>query len=221
MADSSGNVIRTIFREGGKGLAVFFLLVFLMMWLSGAFISKVQPGPPEKRPTPPKLTARKVERRLFPVLMEQVGNLRAMVEAQVSSRIMSQIKEILVKEGDAVQGTEEKDGKGTLMARLDDRGIQAGVQEAKSRVTAMKRAMEAADAKLGAAKSQTEAALADQEKALADYKRYQDLHEHQAATGQQLEHARARKEVSLAKPHGSQAGGTRPQNMRWRGFRPR
>ena len=111
MDKTSGNVIRTIFREGGKGLAVFFLLVFLMMWLSGAFISKVQPGPPEKRPEPPKLTTRKVERRAFPILMEQVGNLRAMVEAQVSSRIMSQVTEILVHEGDNVEGGDGKDEK--------------------------------------------------------------------------------------------------------------
>jgi len=48
MANSFRDVVRTVFREGGKGLAVFFLLVFLMMWLSGAFISKVEPGPPPK-----------------------------------------------------------------------------------------------------------------------------------------------------------------------------
>ncbi len=198
MDSPSGNVTRTIFREGGKGLAVFFLLVFLMMWLSGAFISKVEPGPPEERPKPSGLTTRKVERRAFPILMEQVGNLRAMVEAQVSSRIMSQITEILVHEGDNVEGADGQGKRATLMARLDDRDIKARLREAQSQVKAMERAMEAAGAKLGAAISQTQAALANQQKTSADYERYQDLHKHQAATGQQLGHALAQKEVAQA-----------------------
>jgi HlyD family secretion protein len=198
MANSSRNVIRTIFREGGKSLALFFLLVFLMMWLSGTFSGKVQPGPPLKRSEPSQMTTRKVERRAFPIIIEQVGNLSAMVEAQVSTRIMSQVREILVQASDNVEGPEEKGGKGTLMARLDDRDIRAKVREARSQVRAMERAMEAARAKFGAAASQAEAALADQGKALADYKRYQDLHKHQAATGQQLGHARAQKEVAQA-----------------------
>ena len=168
------------------------------MWLSGAFISKVAPGPPEERPKPSGLTTRKVERRTFPILMEQVGNLRAKVEAQVSSRIMSQITQILVHEGDNVEGANNKGEKATLMARLDDRDIQARLRESQSQVKAMKQAMEAARSRLGAARSQEEAALADQQKTLADYKRYQDLHKHQAATGQQLGHALAQKEVAQA-----------------------
>lgn len=198
MGKSFREVSRTILREGGKGLAVFFLLVFLMMWLSGAFVSKVEPGPPVKRSKPSKVTTRKVERRVFPIIIEQVGNLRAMVQSQVSSRIMSQVREIFVQEGDNVEGEDEKGRKATLMARLDDRDIQARVREVRFQVSAMKRAMEAAKAKLGAARSQAEAALANQKKALADYERYQDLHTHQAATGQQLGHARAQKDVADA-----------------------
>ena len=186
-------------REGGKGLGVLFLLVFLMLWLSGGFISKVVPGPPLERPAPARVTTQRVERRVFPVLIEQVGNLRAMVEAHVSSRIMSEVKEIFVHEGDSVEGANEGGGKATLMARLDDRDIRAKVREAASQVMAMKKAMEAAKAKLGAARSQVEAALANAQKAQADYKRYQDLHEHQAATGQQLGHARAQKEMTQAR----------------------
>ena len=186
---------RNIIREGGKGLGVLFVLVFLMFWLGGGFMSKVAPGPPVKRPEHPPVDTRKVERRVFPILIEQVGNLRAMVEAHVSSRIMSQVREIFVREGDSVEGGET----GTLMARLDDRDIRAGVREAASQVTAMEKAMEAAGAKLSAARSQVAAAHADAQKASADYKRYQDLHQHQAATGQQLGHARAQKEMTQAR----------------------
>ena len=111
-----------------------------MLWLSGGFIDKVSPGPPAERPAHPQVATQKVERRVYPVLMEQVGNLRAMVEAHVSSRIMSQVREILVREGDSVAGGET----GTLMARLDDRDIRAKVREAGSQVTAMEKAMDAA-----------------------------------------------------------------------------
>ena len=93
--------------------------------------------------------------------MEQVGNLRAMVQAHVSSRIMSQVKEILAREGDAVEGAAQDGREGTLLARLDDRDIRARVREAQSEVMAMKKGMEAAKAKLGAAASQVEAAKAD------------------------------------------------------------
>ena len=179
-------------------MGVLLILVVLMLWLSGGFISKVEPGPPAERPERPPVSTIKVERRVYPVLIEQVGNLRAMVEAHVSSRIMSQVKEILAREGDSVKGAEGEE-KGTLLARLDDRDIQARVRQAQSEVTAMEKAMEAAKAKLGAAASQVEAALADARKASADYKRYQDLYRHQAATGQQLGHARAQKEMTQAR----------------------
>jgi multidrug efflux pump subunit AcrA (membrane-fusion protein) len=199
MDKSSKPAHRKIIREGGKGLGVLFILVVLMLWLSGGFISKVAPGPPLKRPKHPPVTTGKVERRVFPVLIEQVGNLRAMVEAHVSSRIMSEVREIFVHEGDPVKGADEKGREATLLARLDDRDIRARVREARSQVTAMEEALEAAKAKLGAARSQVEAASADAQEALADFKRYQDLHEHQAATGQQLGHARALKEMTQAK----------------------
>ncbi len=184
-----------VIREGGKALGVVFILVVLMLWLSGGFISKVVPGPPAERPERPSVSTIKVERRVYPVLIEQVGNLRAMVDAHVSSRIMSQVREILVREGDSVEGGE----KGTLMARLDDRDIRAKVRQAQSEVMVMEKALDAARAKLGAAASQVAAARASAQKASADYKRYQDLHAHQAATGQQLGHARAQKEMTQAR----------------------
>jgi multidrug efflux pump subunit AcrA (membrane-fusion protein) len=188
-----------VIREGSKALGVVFILVVLMLWLSGGFISKVEPGPPAERPERPSVSTIKVERRVYPVLIEQVGNLRAMVEAHVSSRIMSQVREILAREGDAVEGAGERGEEGTLMARLDDRDIQARVREAQSEVTAMEKALGAAKAKLGAARSQVAAAHADAQKASTDYKRYQDLYQHQAATGQQLGHARAQKEMTQAR----------------------
>ncbi len=188
---------RAVFREATKGLGVLFLLIVMMMWLAGAFVRKVESGPPEAKPHPGELNTVKVERRVYPLVIDQVGNLRAQNEARVSSRIMAQVKEILVHEGDKVVGSNEN-GKPTILARLDDRDIQAKLRQAQAQSTAMDRAVEVALAKAGAARAQVESTRANREKALADYRRYQDLKSSRAATGQQLDHARAQKDVAEA-----------------------
>jgi multidrug resistance efflux pump len=181
-----------------KGLAVLGLLVLTMLWLSGAFVDKVEPGPPHPRPKPPSLTTGTVERRAFPLLMEQVGTLRTQNEAHVSSRIMAQVREILVREGDTVMGPEGAAGGATILARLDDRDIQARLHQAQSQQRATERGMEAAKARMEATRAQVEAAKARLDQASSDYRRYEELHKSQAATGQQLEHARAQKDVAEA-----------------------
>lgn len=196
-AERMNRAVKILFGWG-KGLALILLLVVMMMWLSGAFVDKVEPGPPADLPRPSGLKTAKVEHRVFPLFLEQVGNLRAMTEARVSSRIMAQVKEVLVHERDHVLGGDDAVDRPTLMARLDDRDIRARLRQARSRVTAMKRAMEAAGEKMGAARAQVEAALANEKRALADFKRYEDLHRRRAATGQQLQNARAQKEVAQA-----------------------
>ncbi len=188
---------RTILRETAKGLGVLILLAVMMMWLAGAFIRKVESGPPEAKPHTGRLNTVKVERRTYPLVIDQVGNLRSQKEAKVSSRIMAQVKEILVREGDKVVGSDEND-KTTILARLDDRDIQAKLRQAQSQSMAMDRSVEVARAKVAAARAQLESTLAGKEKALSDYRRYQDLKLHQAATGQQLDHARAQKDIAEA-----------------------
>jgi len=187
-----------IIREAGKVLGLAALLVFLMMWLAGAFAEKIEPGPPQPRPKAPKVTTQKVQRRVFPLIIEQVGNVRSGTEAEVSSRIMAQVKEILVQERESVIGNDRKEDKPTTMARLDDRDIQNRLRQAQAQVKAMDRALQAAKAKLGAARAQLEAAKASTVKVLSDYRRYQELYRGQAATGQQLESARAQKDIAEA-----------------------
>ncbi|MFZ2447370.1 MAG: efflux RND transporter periplasmic adaptor subunit [Syntrophobacteraceae bacterium] len=189
---------RAILHEAAKGLGVLVLLIAMMMWLAGAFVRKVEPGPPEAKPHAGKLNTVKVERRVYPLVIDQVGSLRSRNEAQVSSRIMAQVKEILVREGDKVVGSDEND-KPTILARLDDRDIQAKLRQAQSQCIAMDRAVEVARAKMAAARAQVESTRASKEKELSDYRRYQDLKRNQAATGQQLDHARARKDIAEAR----------------------
>ncbi len=165
---------RPIVREAGKGLGVLGLLIVMMMWLAGAFVQKVDSGPPAPKPKQGKFNTVKAERRVYPLIIDQVGTLRAQNEAQVSSRILAQVKEILVREGDSVAGS-DGNGAPTVMARLDDRDIQAKLRQAQSQSMAMDRAVAVARAKVAAARAQVESTRATKGKELSDYRRYQDL----------------------------------------------
>lgn len=187
---------RRLLRTAGKGLGFLAVLMLLMGWLSGAFVSKVEPGAPLPRPNPPALTTQRVERKIYPLFIDQVGNLQAHTEAQVASRIMAQVTEILVRPGDQVTGGEQPGHEPTVLARLDDRDIRARLRQAEAQITAAERAREATQARLGAARAQAAAAAANNSKVLADYRRYQDLYNHRAATGQQLDHTRAQSQVA-------------------------
>jgi multidrug resistance efflux pump len=139
-----------------------------------------------------------VELREYPLILDQVGTVRTQAQAQVSSRILAQVKEILVREGDSVKGPDETGGHPTVLARLDDRDIRAKLRRSHSQLKATKRALEAARARLEAARARVEAARAQRTQALSDYQRYEQLYRTGAATGQKLEHARAQKETAEA-----------------------
>lgn len=185
-------------KEIAQGLGVLAVLVLLMLWLAGAFVKKIEPGPAASRAEPPRLNTQKVQRSVYPLLIDQIGTVRAQTEAMVSSRIMAQVKEILVKEGDTVFGIEGKGSEATVLALLQDSDIKARLHQVEAQVEAVGRGIEAAKAKLGAARAQVEAAQANRDKALADYRRYEDLRRNEAATGQQVEHARAQKDSAEA-----------------------
>jgi multidrug resistance efflux pump len=181
-----------------KGLGVLAILIVLMMWLAGTFVKKVEPGSPAAKPLPAKLNTQKVERKVYPLIIDQVGTVRAQTEAMVSSRIMAQVKEILVKEGDQVSGGNATGPQSTVMALLQDADIKAQLHQAEALIESLDRAVETAKAKLGAARAQVEAARANRDRALADYRRYDELRRGEAATGQQVELARAQKDVAEA-----------------------
>jgi HlyD family secretion protein len=189
---------RAIRKEVTKGLGVLALLILLMMWLAGAFVKQIEPGPPVPKTSPVKLNTQKVQRQVYALVIDQVGTVRARTEAMVSSRIMAQVREILVKEGETVTGGNEKGSEPTVMALLQDADVKARLHQAEAQIEVLGRAIEAAKAKLGAAIAQVEAAQANRDKALADYRRYEELRQSEAATGQQVEHARAQKNTTEA-----------------------
>ncbi len=209
-----------ILWQAAKGLALVAVLVVLMLWLAGTFVRKVEPGPPAAEgPPPPVAATAKVERRVFPLAVEQVGTIQTQVDAQVSSRIMAQVIEVNVAEGDRVVGPLEKGKEATVLARLDDRDIQARIRQAQSEFAAIEKGIEAAKEKVQAAKADVEAARsrvvgarteletaragldaakASKEAADKDFARYEMLVKEGAATRQQLDQMRAQRDVADA-----------------------
>lgn len=194
---------KNVRREALRGLGALALLFLLMFWLAGGFHRKVGPGPAAQKPAARGLNVQKTERRTFPLVMEQAGTVRSRTEAQVSARIMAQVKEISVREGDAVVGSNGGGGAPSVLARLDDRDIQAKLRQARAQSSAMDRALETAKAKLGAARAHAGAAKANRDRTASDFRRYEDLKKYAAATGQQLDQARAQKNIADAEASGA------------------
>ena len=158
----------------------------------------------------------KVERRTYPLLIDQYGTVRSRTEARVSARIMAQVREIRVVEGQTVCGAGSKECAPTVLAVLDDRDIQARIRQAESQISALESAGRSAAAKLEAAQAQIAASQATLRKVLADYQRYEELERQQVATPQQLDHARAQRDVAQAQTAASvqDAGAARAETQR-------
>jgi HlyD family secretion protein len=173
-----------------KVVALVAVLLVMMMWLAGMFRQKIQAGPAQEPPVVATGPTAQVETRRYPTIVEQAGTVRTRTEAQISSRVMAQVKEVLVREGDTIHGP-RPDGKATILARLDDRDIQARLQQAQAQVTSLQRA-------LSAALAQQQSAQATFQQAATDLARYEKLVAAKAATGQQLDHAHTQRETAQA-----------------------
>ncbi len=170
-------------KELLKGGVSLLLLLLMMLWLAGTFVRKVEPGE-EAIPSArfPGAATATVEEVAYPLEAEQLGTIKTKADTWVSSRIMAQVRELLVSEGTLVQGPETKSP--TMLARLDDRDVRARVRQAESNLLSARKAVETA-------RAQREAARAHLTRVTADYRRYHELYTHQAATGQQLDQMRA------------------------------
>lgn len=187
-----------------KAVGVGCLLAGMMMWLSGAFVEKVQPGPPQEKGPPPELRTVKVEARSFPLLLDQVGTVRTKNEATVASRILAQVKEVLVREGEVVSGPDKEGKNATVLARLDDRDVRARLEQAQSQKLAVGRSMDSVRFRLQAAKAQADAAKAAMDQANLEYNRTQKLLNERAATRQQFDNAKAQMEIAQARYRAAQ-----------------
>jgi len=196
--DTAKDKKRAALARLGKGLGALAVLIVLMLWLSGSFVRKVGTEAARPEPVRQKPPTLRVERKTFPLLIEQVGAIRSRDEAQVSSRLMAEIREIRVKEGDRVSGPENAGARPTVLAKLDDREVQAKLRQANSQVDALGHAVDGARAKLRAAEAQVSASRANREKAASDFRRYENLFKGGAATEQQAQYVRTQRDVANA-----------------------
>ncbi|MDR3557192.1 MAG: efflux RND transporter periplasmic adaptor subunit [Syntrophobacteraceae bacterium] len=170
-----------------NGVAALVILIVMMLWLSGAFVRKIGPESADSRTAEHSakstLPTAKVELQTFPLIIEQVGAVRSRSEAQVSSHLMAQIRDIRVEPGDLVHGPEDG-GAPTVLATLDDRTVEAKLGQARSQVVALEDAVVAARANV--------------QKAASDYRRYQNLLKNGATTAQRAQYARTERDVATA-----------------------
>ncbi|MGE5297024.1 MAG: efflux RND transporter periplasmic adaptor subunit [Solirubrobacterales bacterium] len=177
-------------KEALKIVGLVAALAVMMMWLAGMFRNKIQAAPAQEPAQVAVGSTVKVEAHRYPVIVEQAGTVRTRTEVQVSSRLMAQVREVMVREGDTIHGA-GPDGKPTILARLDDRDIQAKLQQAQAQVASLQRA-------LSAALAQQQSAQAMLNQAATDLTRFENLVEAKAATGQQLDHARTQRDTAQA-----------------------
>ncbi len=190
-----GSMITTVW--GGRKLAALVaVLVLLMLWLSGIFISKIEGKDLLDKPSPPPgLKTAAVELRQFPLTLKQVGTVQTRVQVEVAGRIMAQALEVPVQEGQAVTGPE---GQPTVLARLDGRDIATRLRQAQMQVQATDEGLIAARAQFGAAQAQQQAAEAQLGRTEMDLKRIESLFAAQAATGQQRDNAVSQRDIARA-----------------------
>jgi HlyD family secretion protein len=192
--------MRAASRQAGKVLALAAVLIVLMLWLSGAFIRKIRAGTPvaAKEASAAVTSSQAVETRTYPLIVEQVGTVQTRTQAQVAARITAQVLEAPVHSGQAVTGPGGPGGEATVLARLDARDIEAKLRQAQTQVTAADKALASATAQLAGVEAQQQAAEAQAAQALTDFQRMERLFASQAVSSQELDHARAQKDVTDA-----------------------
>ena len=183
-------ILKIVSKPVLKVVALIVALLVMMMWLAGAFRSKIGTAVALEPPAVAASPTVRVEARRYPMIVEQAGTVRTRTEAQVSSRLMAQVQEVLVREGDTIRRA-GPDGKATVLAKLDDRDIQAKLQQAQAQVASLQRA-------LGVALAQQQSVQALLQQAATDLARTEKLVEAKAATVQQLDHARTQRDTAQA-----------------------
>lgn len=122
---------------------------------------------------------------------EATGTVRAAVTSALSARIMGHIREVRVQAGDTVRA-------GQVVAVLDAREIETGVQTAEAARNEAQAGVPEADNAIAAAKAQLE--LAD-----ATWKRMKTLHDQRSITEQEMDEVTAKRRMAQASLEMAQA----------------
>jgi RND family efflux transporter MFP subunit len=112
-----------------KTLLSLALLGAIIAWLSGWLHDKTPPGRVESATYERGLIKAQVEQRQTPRVTATVGTVRAVHESTVASRLLARVTKVHVTAGQAVDA-------GDLLVELDQRDIDAQVNEAAANVNA-------------------------------------------------------------------------------------
>lgn len=152
--------------------AVALVLIILLFYMQGSFVSKVPPGtsPLADEAHPRVSNTAVVSEKLVGDLLALPGTVKSRTVADIAPRLTAQIIEIRVNAGDTVK-------KGDIIARLDERDLRA--QE------------KAALAALAGANAQAVRATADEQRIIGLYEKEAATREHFDAAMAQAKEARA------------------------------
>lgn len=112
-----------------EAAAALCLMLLLILWMSGAFADKIEPGTVEARfrVAPEDAATAVPEEVTVSTFEEAAGTVQAERKTVISSRITALIREVLVRAGDMVAA-------GDPLIRLDDRDLTTRVEEARRAV---------------------------------------------------------------------------------------
>lgn len=165
------SLVKLLFTRIVPLLVGMMVLVAAVLWLSGAFVSKVEPGVED---VPVARLAEQetyeVHEILKPQIEEAVGTLKAASRTAISAKVLATIMEVTVTAGDQVAA-------GDLLIRLDDKELKTRVSQAEQTLAA---------------------AEAERIEAQQNHDRYKTLLERQAVPQAEYDKARARLDVTLA-----------------------
>ncbi len=111
-----------------------FIILMLLLWLSGKFSSKVPSHPAKPSAGNPNGETVTVHLVRMPLSESAAGTVQAVHETTIASKILSRVTEVNIKAGQTVK-------KDDVLLRLDDTDLRAKFQQAKSNVTMVEAAL--------------------------------------------------------------------------------
>ena len=164
-------------------IVVILILVVLFLFVRRAKQRLAKAPIYKPRPIPVEVKRAKIEEVVL--TKHYLANIKSDLQALIYPKITQQIVEVLKDEGDFVK-------KGELMAILDDREIQAKIQDLCAQIKAL-------EEKVNATKSELLGAKSEYEFFLAEYKRAKNLLKTKAISRSFFDKAKAKYESSYHK----------------------
>ncbi len=168
---------------------IFTSVIFSILSLSSC--GEGEKGLPEKAPTVSGVETEAVTLTSMAETYEAVGTVRSKTTTVLSSRIMSHLSALRVREGDRVKA-------GQLLIELDDREGTTRLRKAEAGLREAEQALQEVERNTQAMESARKAAEAENELAQSTFKRYQALLERGSVSRQEFEEIQAKRRAKGA-----------------------